>query len=434
VYVSRRLPIAVVAVAVLVTMTRGTAGVVALTLDLIVVAIAVVDVLSAPAATQLAVAREVPDVLSVGRTDAIGLVCHNPTGRSIHVVLRDATLPSLRREPARHDLVLGPGAWARAPATLTPSRRGVAVIGPVTVRTAGRFRLAGRQSTLPILSKVKVYPALPGRAEVELRMRRARLLQSGERSSAIRGGGTEFDSLRDYHPDDEFRRINWAATARAGKPISNTYREERNQQVLLLLDAGRLMATTIDGISRFEYGLDAAMAVAELGARIGDHVGAVAFSHRMLGMIGPRGGHAQSRRILDVLYATSPTLEAPNYPMAFATLLARYRRRSFLVLLTELTDEAALDPLFGALPVLLLRHLVLVGSIRDPATEALTTSIPSTSEEAFAKAAAAGALAARERSAERLRVMGVDVVDRAPHELAGAVADRYLRAKAAGRL
>lgn len=433
-YVSRRAPIVLVVIAAAAALSGGAAWAVALVLDAAVAALVAYDVRSAPAPKALGVAREIPPVLMVGRSDRVVLRVHNPTRRRLAVTLRDATLPSLGRAPKRHDLVLPPGAWARADAKLAPTRRGFAAVGPITVRAGGPLGLAGRQATLPLRDRVKVYPALPGRAEVELRIERARLLQSGERSSALRGGGTEYDSLREYHPDDEFRRINWRATARAAKPISNVYREERNQQVLLLLDAGRPMAATLGGVSLFEHALDAAMAVAELGARVGDHVGAIAFSSRVLATVGPRGGRGQPRRILDVLFPIVPALEAPNYRLAFSALLTRSRRRSLLVLLTELADEAALDALYAAVPALLGRHLVLVGAPRDPEVEALATVLPSTSEEAYLKAAAAGALAARERAAGRLRRMGVRVVDRPPRELAGAVADHYLRIKAFGRL
>ena len=124
-------------------------------------------------------------------------------------------------------------------ADVRPARRGRVRIGPLTLRTAGPLGLAGRQATLQLIDGIRVYPALHGRAEVALRLQRARLLQAGRRSAAFRGGGSEFDALREYRPDDEFRRINWRATARAPRPIANEYREEHNQQVVVLLDASR---------------------------------------------------------------------------------------------------------------------------------------------------------------------------------------------------
>ena len=280
----------------------------------------------------------------------------------------------------------------------------------------------------------KVYPALPGRSEVELRLERARLLQGGRRSSRLRGGGTDFDSLRDYHPDDEFRRINWNATARAAKPITNLYREERDQQIVLLLDAGRTMAGTVAGLSRFEHALDAAIALAELAARSGDHVGVMAFASRVEAMLSPRGGRDQPRRALDLLFDQQPSLDPTDYRGAFATLLSRHRRRSLLVLFTELTEESVMQPLFDALPVLLPRHLLMIGSIVDPEVLALRSALPGSYEDAYLAAAAAQSFSARNHASAHLRSLGVSVEDREPGRLAGALADRYLQIKDAARL
>lgn len=392
------------------------------------------SVVAAPRPRTLGLERTMPEVTGIGREETVALTVRNPGHRPVEVTVRDASPPSLRRDPRVHRAVIAPGARARFEAQVRPSRRGDFAVGPVTLRTAALIGLGGRQATLALPGRIKVYPALPGRAEVELRLERARLLQAGERSTAVRGGGTEFDSLREYHPDDEFRRINWRASARAGKPISNQYREERNQQVMLLLDTGRTMAANVAGVSRFEHAIDAGMAVAELAARVGDHVGMVAFGSDVLAAAGPRGGRAQARRILDVLYGLEPGLEAPNYRLAFASLLTRYRRRSLLVLLTELADEGVLEPLFQAVPSLLARHLVVVGSVLDPDLAVLARSAPGSSEQAYLKAAAAEALEARERAAGRLRRLGAVVVDAAPGKLAGELADQYLKIKAYGRL
>ncbi len=406
----------------------------AVVLDAGLAALLASDVVRGPRGERLQLHRDLPPVARIGRSSPVTLRLHNPTDRPLRVAIRDASPPSLGRDPARHLATLGPGAWRRLEASIHPSRRGHATVGPITVRTEGPLGLGGRQRTVPLVGRVRVYPALPGREEVELRLDRARLLQSGQRSSAIRGGGTDFESLREYHPDDEFRRINWRATARAAKTISNVYREERNQQVILLLDASRMMAATVQGVSRFEHALDASVAVAELAARIGDLVGMVAFGTEVMAMLGPRGGRAHPKRILDALFDLEPTLEAPNYGRAFAALLSRHRRRALLVLLTELTEESAMEALFEAIPSLRARHLVVVGSVMDPELVRLAESHARSSEAVYLKAAAAGSLLARERAGGRLQKMGVAVLDRPPGKLAGALADHYLRIKAYGRL
>jgi uncharacterized protein (DUF58 family) len=269
---------------------------------------------------------------------------------------------------------------------------------------------------------------------VELRLNRARLLQTGERTTRLRGGGTEFDSLREYHPDDEFRRINWRATARATKPIANIYREERNQQIVVLLDAGRGMAGTVAGVSRVELAIDGAMAVAELATRIGDHVGALAFAASVEALLTPRTGRGQAARILDALFDLEASLDAAAYRHAFTTLLRHHRRRMLLVLLTDIPGVGAIEQLLAALPALAARHLVIVGTVRDPAVVARARGVPRSSEEVYAKAAAAHALDERDRAGAQLRRFGALVVDAPPDEFAGRLADRYLHIKATGRL
>ena len=433
-YATRWLAVAVLAASSLVVALPGPRWA-----DLVVVNAAVlvalgVDVWLAPATSSLQAARTVPAVVSLDRPGTARIRLHNPASRAVRMATREGAGASAGVHPARQALEAGPGSWVEIEEEIAPTRRGVIPIGPLTIRTAGPLGLGGRQQTLPLVDEVKCYPALPGRRQVELRLDRARVLQSGERSSAIRGGGGEFDALREYHPDDEFRRINWRATARSPKPISNTYREERNQQVLLLVDTSRTMAGTVGGAPRFEHALDAGIALAELAGRVGDHVGMTAFAGDVRVTVGPRSGRTQARRILDVLFNIHPTLDAPNYPRAFGLLLARHRRRALLVLLTELTDPAGMEGLFAALPMLLARHLVVVAAVSDPAVEAEATLVPADSREAFAKAAAAGALAARAETATRLGTLGVTVVDKAPSELAGALADHYLTIKSRGRL
>jgi uncharacterized protein (DUF58 family) len=399
-----------------------------------VVLLAAADVVLAPRASALGARRTVPRVLRLGRPGEILVEVHNPTDRTLAVEIHDATPPSMRREPARHRVAIAPRGWAALPASIRPGRRGRAEIGPLTIRTSGPLGLAGRQSRVTVIDGGKVYPALHGRAEVELRFRRAQLLRSGLRSTAYRGGSDEFDSLREYRSDDEFRRINWKATARSPRPIANEFREERNQQVVMLLDASRATAAQVAGVSRLEHSLDAAIVVADLAARVGDHVGALAFGRDVRAFIEPRGGPAQPPRLLELLFDLEAGLHAANYPQAFASLLARHRRRSWLVLFTDLSETSVLEPLLGAIPVLLSRHLLLVASVRDPEVERLATDVPWTSEDAYDRAAAAGFLTWRDRAATRIRSLGATVIDAPPGTLAAAVADEYLDIKSRGRL
>lgn len=433
-YLGRRLPVAVLLAAMPALLSPVQPWLVLVVSETLVAVLVLLDVLLAPRPGGLRVRRRAPNVLRLGKPAEVVLTAHNPTRRRLEIAIHDASPPSLQRAPRRHRAWIDPGAWIDLRAEVRPTRRGRVRLGPLTVRTGGPLGLGGRQSRFAASQETRVYPALRGRAEVELRVRRGRLLQAGLRSSALRGGGSDFDALREYLPDDEFRRINWRATARSPKAIANQFREERSQQVILLLDASRAMAAQVEGVSRLEHALDAAVAVAELGSRVGDHVGVVAFGREVRAQLDPRGSRDQPHRIVDLLFGLEPLLEAPNYGGAFAALLRRHRRRALMVLFTDLSERSVLEPLLEAIPVLLIRHLVLIAAVRDPEVESLAAALPSTSAEAYEKAAAAGFLAWRDAAAELLRRQGATTFDLHPGHLAGRVADEYLRIKALGRL
>ncbi len=433
VYVSPRLAIVAVAAASVTALAPITLVVGLIVANVLLIGLLLFDIWQAPHPSALGIERFAPSALTTHEVGRVTLRLQNPGNRSLRVAIRDATPRSGARTPVVHRNRIG-SHGGMLEAQMVPGRRGRLELGPVTVRVSGPMGLGGRQATLPIVDTVRVYPALPGRSEVELRIERARMLQSGQRSSRHRGGGTDFDSLRDYHPDDEFRRINWTATARAAKPITNLYREDRDQQIVLLLDAGRTMAGTVAGLSRFEHALDAAIALAELATRAGDHVGVMAFASGVEATLSPRGGRDQPRRALELLFDLEPSLDPTDYRGAFGTLLSRHRRRSLLVLFTDLTEESVMQPLFDALPVLLPRHLLMIGGIVDPEVLALRSALPGSYEDAYLSAAAAQSLSARNRASAHLRSRGVIVEDREPGRLTGALADRYLQIKSAARL
>jgi len=433
-YLGRRLPLAILVVGAAALVSPVSPWLVLGIGGLAVLTLVVVDVGLAPRPKDLDIRRDVPGILRLRRTAPTPLIVHNPTRRTLDVAIHDAALPSMGRTPRRDRAHIEPEAWQQLHAKVEPTRRGRFRLGPMTVRTSGPLGLAGRQAVLPDVQPVKVYPALAGRDEVMARLQRGRMLQSGSRSSAVRGGGSDFDALREYLPDDEFRRINWRATARASTAITNQFREERNQQLILLLDASRAMAGQVEGVSRLEHALDAAVAVGELATRIGDHVGVVAFGQTIRAQLDPRGGRDQPHRMIDLLFGLEPRLEAPDYPGAFSGVLRRHRRRALMVLFTDLSERSVLEPLIRAVPVLLRRHVLLIASVRDPEVEAMARAVPTTSEAAYEKAAAAGFLDWRDGAAALLRRMGVRTFDLHPRELAGRMADEYLRVKALGQL
>lgn len=382
----------------------------------------------------IGVARVLPQSVALGSEATLRWIVTNGNPRRTKVHVSDELAPSLSAPRRRASVVLGPRSEMSLETTLQPLRRGDFFLEELVVRTEGPLGLVGRQATRRLPGRLRVVPSFRSRREAELRISRARILEIGIRSARFHGGGSDFDQLRDFTVDDESRRIDWSATARAGRPIVRTYRAERNQHVTLLLDTGRLMAGLIDGVPRLEHGMDAAMTLTAVAGRLGDRVGLVAFDQRVRTVVPHGEPRGQMRRLVDAMYRLEPSLVESDYRGAFLETVTRYRRRSLLAVITDLADQAIEDTLFTALPVVLRSHLVVVGSILDPQVQEWAMARPAAAEEAYRQAAALDALERRRRLATRLAALGAAVVDAPPQHFAAGLTDFYLDVKAAGRL
>ncbi|MEZ5141730.1 MAG: DUF58 domain-containing protein [Acidimicrobiales bacterium] len=318
--------------------------------------------------------------------------------------------------------------------TFRPSRRGRFEIATLVVRVEGPLGLAARQRVRRQPHVLRVLPPFKSRDEAELRINKARILEVGLRSAQGRGGGTEFDQLREYTVDDEFKRIDWAATARANKAIVRTFRAERNQTVLCLLDNGRVMAGRVDDVPRVEHAMDAVMMLTAVATRLGDRAGLVVFDSQVRAVVPPAHSREQLSRVTEAMYALEPALVESDYTGAFADTLARFRRRAMLVIFTDLVEQAVAETLLPAMPLIARNHLVVVAAVRDPDVAAWAAGTPTEASGAYRKAAAVAALDERRRTIARLRGLGATVVDAPPGRLAPLLADAYLKVKATGRL
>lgn len=397
-------------------------------------AVALVDVALATDPMRLDVRRSLPPVLALRGEGELTWTVRNPTDRRLRVALADDLAPSLRATTRRLRGTLPPGATLQTTTALQPSRRGRFEIRHLMVRVEGPLGLGGRQRRLERPEVLRVHPAFPSREEAELRINKARILEVGLRSARGRGGGTEFDQLREYGVDDEVRRIDWAATARSGKAMVRAYRAERNQNVLLLLDNGRVMAGQVADVPRVEHAMDALMCLTTVATRLGDRCGLVTFDRTVRSVLPARAGRGQLGRVAEAMFDLEPALAESDYRGAFTQALARFRRRSLIVLFTDLVEQAVGESLLPALPLLVRHHVVLIAAVRDPDVVRWATQPPEESADAYRAAAATMALAERDRAIARLRGMGAIVLDAPPGQLAPRLADTYLNLKARGGL
>ncbi len=392
------------------------------------------DVALATSPNRIRVERGMPEVISLGVKGGIGWYLTNPTGRRQVVGFSDELAPSLNAGTRRQRVSIPSRRCVEVRTSFRPSRRGRFDVSLVTVRVEGPMGLGARQRARRMRHILRVYPPFKSKDEAELRINKARILEVGLRSAQGRGGGTEFDQLREYNVDDEFKRIDWAATARANRAIVRTYRAERNQTVICLLDNGRMMAGRVDDVPRVEHAMDAVMMLTAVASRLGDRAGLVAFDSKIQATVSPGHGRDQLGKVTEAMYDLEPQLAESDYRGAFAHTLARFRRRAMLVIFSDLVDQAVQENLLPALPLIVRSHLVVVAAVQDPDVVRWATATPVDGSGAYRKAAAVVALDERRRTVARLRGVGVTVVDAPPGKLAPRLADAYLKVKATGRL
>lgn len=395
---------------------------------------ALADWALAPRSGTIDVQRDLPAVITLGSTTTVTWRVRSTARRPVRIAVADELAPSLGAGTRRFRGTVPAGGTLTTSTSLAPTRRGRFAPTEVAWRVEGPLGLAARQGRRDVPASLRVHPRFRSREEAELKIDQARILEVGMRSAAGRGGGTDFDQLREYTVDDESRRIDWSATARSGRPIVRTFRAERNQHVVVLFDNGRVMAGRVAGVPRTEFAMDAALLVTTVATRLGDRCGLVAFDRTVRSVVPPSHGRDQVGRVTDALYEFEPVLAESDYRGAFHETLARFRKRSLIVLLTDLVEQAVGESLLPALPVLTRSHLLLVGAIQDPQVRAWADGEVTDADGAYRQAAAARTLRARERAAARLRAAGATVVDVPPDRLASELGDAYLEMKAAGRL
>jgi uncharacterized protein (DUF58 family) len=312
---------------------------------------------------------------------------------------------------------------------LVARRRGRHVLPPVGVRAIGPLGLGAWLHRAGGDAEVLVYPDLVGARRLALAARRGQLPDAGRRSRGAYGLGTAFEAVRDYSPDDDVRQINWLATARLARPMSNQYRVDQDQEVRCLLDAGRLSAAACAGGTLLDVALDALVAVCATADALGDRSGAIAFADRILRDVAPSrlGAAAVARALFDV----EPVDADSDYELAFRSVAGG--KRAFVLVLADLVDEAAARALVSAVPVLARRHAVFVASVRDDTLDGILRTPPAELRDAYAMSVALEMQRARALAVRRVAAAGAVVVEARPDRFASACVSAYARAKARGR-
>jgi len=312
----------------------------------------------------------------------------------------------------------------RLATTVVGRRRGRHVLPEPALRIVGPLGLGAWYRRSGGDLSVLVYPDLPTARRLATSVRRGRFRFEGRVRGPL-GLGTDFETVREYQPDDDIRHVNWRTTARLGRPMSNQYRIERDRDVICLVDCGRLMAAPVGDRTRLDAAVDASIAVAAVADALGDRCGAVAFDAKLGRVVAPRRAGAQA--VVQALFDVEPRPTDSDYQAAFAAI--GDAKRAWVLLLTDLLDENAASPLLAALPSLARRHAVAVATATDPDLARLLTSEPTQRAEVYEAAVALDVERTRASVAVQLSRRGVAVIDAPAPALGAACVRSYLRAK-----
>jgi uncharacterized protein (DUF58 family) len=403
--------------------------------DMALFAAAALDYAISEKAKAFRVRREVEDRLAMGAENRVTIKITNLSGRRVTFIVKDEYPPQMELLGPRTARLTIPRGRSRAWSYgLLPTARGSYGFGSTVLRFGTRLGLLWRQLAYPTAQDVKVYPDIREAKKNELYAHRSRQMQPGLRRQRLRGQGREFESLREFVVGDEIRHISWPSTARRGKLITRQYTVERSQNVVIMVDTGRLMTARIGKLSKLDHAINAALSIAYVAASGGDNAGLVTFSRRVTNYLPPRRGRDQVNRIMEALYSVEAQMVEPSYARSFNFFNSNFHRRSLIIILTDLVDRDASAELLAHTSKLIPRHLPLIVTIGDTDLRELVRTRPESPSDVYRQSVAEEILRQREEALSRIRRAGGLALDVPAGRLSLELVNKYLEVKERGLL
>lgn len=365
------------------------------------------------------VRRSHPDILSRGVPAPFTAAA---MGRITSIRLRQPTPADITVEPAEADDALF--------GTIVAHRRGAHRLEGIATKSIGPLGLGGWYHRVGSVRTITVYPDMHAAQRLALAVRTGRFRDEGHRAKGPLGLGTDFESIREYNPDDDIRQLNVRATARTGTPMTNRYRVEQDRDVICLIDCGRLMRAPIADMTRLDAAVDAAAAVAAVADEVGDRVGVIAFRNGIIRNIRPARDNGVA--VASAIHDLEPTAVESDYRLALQ--LVSTMKRAFVLVLTDLMDEAAAAPLSEMVQLVSRKHSLAVAGVRDDEIWSLLSTPATHQVEALQTAVAADLMSETQRLGAVLTSRGATVIEAPVDQLSHRCVSAYLRAKNRARI
>ena len=392
----------------------------------------IVDALAVWGEPRLRIERDIPHNLPLGAWSKVKLRTHNLGKRAYALKVFDHYPQHAEITDLPHSFVIEPGQFADITYRLQPTRRGDAAFTGTEVELRSRFGLWRRHHLFKVEESVKVYPNFSEVTKYSLFSTENQLAQLGIRRQQQRGEGLDFHQLREYRQGDNLRQIDWKATARLHKLISREYQVERDQQLIFLVDCSRRMRSQDEDINHFDQTLNAMLLLSYAALRQGDSVGFITFGGQQR-YFAPQKGQQAINQILNKIYDLETTQNTADYSAVAKELLIRQRKRSLVVVLTNMRDEDESE-LGTMLTLLRRRHLVLLANLREEILDQIVNTPVNDFAEALRYSATEDYLIQRKQTQTLISKMGALSLDVTAEQLPIALVNRYLDIKRSGML
>lgn len=411
--------------------------------------VAYIDYATNPLFNSVQVNRTMNTKFSLGMENVVTIHIINRSRYNLKIQIKDDFPTEFLYNTVIHDIDVHSMQEEDITYILTPMRRGIYMFGDIHVRCLGILGFVVRQHKISAETEVKVYPNLQAIQQYELLVKRGMLHRMGLKNSRQFGEGTEMERLREYMTDDDFRRIDWKATARHRKPIVREFETERSQDIVIMLDTGRLMASPIlldisdttdtDSISqnamlKLDYAINTTLMAAYVSTLKGDKVGMIAFADTVHHYLAPKPGKKQFLTMLETIYALPVHPVEPDFEAAFSYLSSKQRKRALIILFTDILDSDSAEGIATYVAQFSKHHLVICVTLTDSGIVELAEQNVSNSKSVYQKTIAQRMLHEKHATLEILRRRGVITIDVPAHQLTMAVVNKYLELKAKSKI
>lgn len=401
-----------------------------LTVDLVLVIVAFIDFWSLPYQKDFEAERNCLRIVSLQKDHKMQMTVTNKRNRKFSIAVRDDLPQEFEATPDEFSHQLSARSRSTFKYDLRASRRGKFALDAVHLRVRSRWGLWRCHVTCPVQTELNVYPDMEQLSKYAILARTNKLSLMGLRRTRRIGQDNEFERLRDFTRDDNYKHIDWRTTARRNKLTVKDFQTSQSQRLIFLVDCGRMMTNESSGISLLDHSLNAMLMLSYVALSKGDSVGMIGFSDTIHSFIPPRGGLNQMNQLLHASFDRFPNLVESRYDMAFLHLSRHCLKRSLVILVTNLIDEVNANQVHRYLSTLVGRHLPLGVMLRDHRLYDAADQLNPRGEELFACAAAAEILTWRHQVLTDLQHMGVLALDVFPEDMTAPLVNKYLEIKA----